>query len=100
VHVGFPFEGAEVPVAGQKVLAEAARWLACNPGVEATIVPTGDGHGDAAHLNDLATRRAQATVETLRTLGATAVVLHITPRDGADPISTPHLVIQADSRGW
>lgn len=100
VQVGFPFDDAQVPAAGQNRLAAATRWLLCNPGVEVSILPSADNHGDEAHQNDLAKRRAQATVDTLRAQGATAAVLHIAPRDGADPIATPHLVIQASGRGW
>lgn len=100
VQVGFPYDDATMPEAGQKRLAAVAAWLKCNPGVEATIVPSADSHGDAAHLTDLAARRAQATVEMLRTLGANAVILHVTARDGADPVTGPHLLIKADGRGW
>jgi outer membrane protein OmpA-like peptidoglycan-associated protein len=98
--VDFPYDAAEMSTVGQRRLAAAAAWLKCNPGVEATIIPSADNHGDAAHQNQLATQRAQATVETLRALGATAVILHITPRDGADPLTTTHLLIKANGRGW
>ncbi|MBS0334279.1 MAG: hypothetical protein JSS35_16040 [Proteobacteria bacterium] len=100
VQVGFPFDDAQMPDAGARRLAAAARWLSCNPGVEVAILPSADNHGDTAHQDDLAQRRAQATVATLRDLGATAAVLHITRRGGADPIATPHLVIEASGRGW
>ena len=100
VQVGFPFDNDQMPDAGVKRLAVATRWLLCNPGVEVVILPSADSHGDEAHMNDLARRRAEATVATLRAQGATAAVLHITQRGGADPIATPHLVIQANGRGW
>lgn len=100
VRVGFPFDDAEMPEAGSRRLAAATRWLLCNPGVEVAILPDADAHGDTAHQNDLAQRRAQATVATLRAQGATAAVLHITPRGAPDPIATPHLVIEANGRGW
>jgi outer membrane protein OmpA-like peptidoglycan-associated protein len=98
--VGFAFDEATIPEAGQAPLAAAARWLACNPGVEVVILPDADNHGDAAHLNDLAQRRAQAVAERLRTLGATAATLRILPRRAPDPVTTPHLVINAQGRGW
>ncbi|MBS0361140.1 MAG: hypothetical protein JSR98_07145 [Proteobacteria bacterium] len=100
LQVGFPYDAADLTPTGQKRLVDAAAWLKCNPGVEATVIPSADNHGDARHMNELAAQRAQATVEALRQLGATAVILHITPRDGADPLTTSHLVILADGRGW
>ena len=100
LQVGYHYDAADIPPTGQKRLADAAAWLKCNPGVEATGIPSADNHGDGKHMNELATQRAQATVEALRKLGATAVILHITPRDGADPLTTRHLVIRADGRGW
>ncbi len=100
VMVGFGFDEAVVGEAANDRLRVAARWLVCNPGVETVILPTADGRGDKAHLDDLASHRAQATVDALRTLGATNAVLHIVPRGGEDPVKTPHLVIQASGRGW
>jgi hypothetical protein len=94
------FDETTIPEAAQAPLAAAARWLACNPGVEVVILPDADNHGDAAHLNDLAQRRAQAVAERLRTLGATAATLRILPRRAPDPVTAPHLVINAQGRGW
>ena len=98
--VGFPYDEAQMPEAGTKRLTEAARWLSCNPGTEVVILPSADGRGDAAHMEALATKRAQATLETLRSLGAASAVIHILARNATDPVSTPHLVIQAAGRGW
>ncbi|HLZ75819.1 hypothetical protein [Phenylobacterium sp.] len=100
VEAGFPFDDATVTELGQKRLAAAAQWLACNPGVEVVIKPDADNHGDDAHLNDLAQRRGKAVADQLRSLGATAAVLRILPRDGADPVTAPHLLINATGRGW
>jgi outer membrane protein OmpA-like peptidoglycan-associated protein len=99
VDMSFGFDEATVSETGQKGLSQAAAWLACNPRTEVVIIPDADNHGDAAHLNDLAQRRAQATAAQLRTLGAQAVI-RILPRGGADPVTAPHLVINAQGRGW
>ena len=100
VDVGFGFDDAEVSETGQTRLAAAAAWLACNPGVEVVISPDADNHGDAAHLADLAQRRAKAVEARLRSLGATAAVIRLLPRGGADPVTAPHLVVNAQGRGW
>lgn len=96
----FPFDDATISEVGQKRLAAAAQWLGCNPGVEVVIKPDADNHGAPAHLNDLAQRRAQAVADDLRSLGAKAAVIHLLPRGGADPVTAPHLVINATGRGW
>lgn len=98
--VGFGFDDGSMPDAGRERLQVAARWLICNPGVEAVILPAADNRGDAKHQDDLAQQRAQATVDALRGLGATSAVLHTIARGGQDPVKTPHLVIQASGRGW
>jgi outer membrane protein OmpA-like peptidoglycan-associated protein len=100
VLVAFGFNEATVPEVGDTRLAAAVKWLGCNPGVEVVISPEGDSHADAAHLNDLAQRRAQAVAERLRSLGATAPVIHTLARGAPDPVSAPHLVIKAQGRGW
>jgi len=100
VDVGFGFDDATISPEGQRRLAAAAQWLACHAGVEAVILPDADNHGDAAHLKDLAQRRAEAVAARLRALGATAAVIHILPRGAPDNLSGPHLVINAQGRGW
>ncbi|MFI4964541.1 MAG: OmpA family protein [Caulobacterales bacterium] len=100
VDVGFAFDDATVTEVGVRNLTAAAQWLACHAGVEVVITPDADNHGDAAHLNDLAQRRAQAVQAELRTLGATAAVIRLLPRGAADPVTAPHLVVNAQGRGW
>jgi outer membrane protein OmpA-like peptidoglycan-associated protein len=100
VEVAFGFDEATLPEVAHKRLAAAARWLACNPRVEAVVSPEADRHGDAAHMNDLAQRRGQAVVDELRSLGARDTVIRLLARGGADPVSAPHLVISAKGRGW
>ena len=100
VDVGFGFDDATITEVGQRRLAVVARWLTCNPGVPVTISPDADNHGDEAHLKDLARRRAEAVQAQLRALGATAAVIHILPRGGPDPVTGPHLVVNAQGRGW
>jgi outer membrane protein OmpA-like peptidoglycan-associated protein len=100
LDASFAFDDATVSAVGQQRLAAAVRWLGCNPGVEVVIKPDGDNHGDAAHLNDLAQRRATAVSEQLRGLGATAPVIHMLSRNAADPVAAPHLLINAIGRGW
>ena len=100
VDVGFGFDDAAISEAGQRRLTAAAQWLACNPKVEVVILPEADNHGEPAHLQDLAQRRAQAVSDRLRALGATAPVIRIMSRGAADPVTGPHLVINAQGRGW
>jgi outer membrane protein OmpA-like peptidoglycan-associated protein len=100
LDASFAFDDATVSELGRQRLAAAAQWLGCNPGVEVVIKPDADSHGDAAHLNDLAQSRAKAVEGELRSLGATAAVLHLLPRNGADPVTAPHLLINATGRGW
>jgi outer membrane protein OmpA-like peptidoglycan-associated protein len=100
VDVGFGFDDAEISEVGQKRLAAAAAWLGCNPGIQAVILPDADNHGDAAHLGDLAQKRALAVQARLRALGATAAVIRLLPRGAADPLTAPHLVVNAQGRGW
>jgi outer membrane protein OmpA-like peptidoglycan-associated protein len=100
VVVAFGFNEDTVPEVGAARLAVAAKWLGCNPGVAVVISPDADNHGDAAHLNDLAARRAQVVADRLRSLGATAPVIRILARGAPDPAGAPHLVIKAQGRGW
>ena len=98
--MSFGFDEATLSETGQKGLSQAAAWLACNPHTEVVIVPDADNHGDAAHLNDLAQRRAKAAAEQLRALGAKDAVIRILSRGAVDPVTAPHLVINAQGRGW
>jgi outer membrane protein OmpA-like peptidoglycan-associated protein len=100
VDVGFGFDDATISPDGERRLAAAAQWLACNPKTEIVILPDADNHGDAAHLKDLAQRRAKAVQDRLRALGATAAVIQILPRGAPDTLSGPHLVVNAQGRGW
>jgi len=100
VEVAFGFDEATIPQAGHSRLAAAARWLACNPAVQVVIAPSADRHGDAAHQSDLASRRAQAVVGELRSQGATTAVIQTLAAGAPDPVSAPHLVINAKGRGW
>lgn len=99
VEMDFAFDDATVTEMGQRRLAAAARWLACNPATPVVILPDADNHGDPRHLDDLAQRRALAAQAQLRSLGATGVV-HLLARGAADPVSGAHLVIDAKGRGW
>jgi outer membrane protein OmpA-like peptidoglycan-associated protein len=100
VEVGFGFDDATITDVGQRRLTAAASWLSCNPGVEVVIKPDADNHGDPAHLKDLAGRRAQAVADRLRALGATAAVIRLLPRGEAGSATAPHLLINAEGRGW
>jgi outer membrane protein OmpA-like peptidoglycan-associated protein len=96
----FPFDDATLDDVGAQGLARAAAWLACTPGVPVVVIPTADNHGDEAHRKDLAARRAQATLTALRGAGAKNAVVHLLAPGAADPVSGPHLIINADGRGW
>ena len=100
VTVTFGFDDARISDVGQTRLADAAAWLACHAGVEVVIRPTADNHGTAEHRQDLAARRAQAVLDQLRTLGDTASVVRRLALGAPDPVTAPHLVIQAEGRGW
>jgi outer membrane protein OmpA-like peptidoglycan-associated protein len=100
VNLDFGFDDSKLSEVGQQRLAAAARWLACNPGVAVVILPDADHHGDDAHLTELASARAKAAADQLRALGATAPTIHILSRGAADPVTEPHLVIDATGRGW
>jgi outer membrane protein OmpA-like peptidoglycan-associated protein len=100
VELGFGFDDAKLSEVGQQHLAAAAQWLACNPGVAVVILPEADHHGDDAHLTELASNRAKAAQDQLRALGATGPTIHILSRGAADPVSEPHMVINATGRGW
>jgi outer membrane protein OmpA-like peptidoglycan-associated protein len=96
----FPFDDATIDETGNRRLAAAAAWLNCNPGVPVVVAPTADNHGTAQHQKDLAVSRAQAVTAALRALGARSAVIHALALGGADPVSGPHLIVQADGRGW
>jgi outer membrane protein OmpA-like peptidoglycan-associated protein len=100
VDVSFGFDDAVISEVGQQRLAKAAKWLACHPQVEAVILPDADRHGDAAHLADLAGRRAQAALDQLRADGAKANLIRVTARGAPDPLTAPHVVVNAQGRGW
>lgn len=100
VEVGFGFDEATIPEVAHKRLAAAARWLACNPRVEVVVAATADRHGDAAHQSDLASRRARAVVDDLRNQGAMEAVIRTLAPGAPDPVTAPHLVINAKGRGW
>jgi outer membrane protein OmpA-like peptidoglycan-associated protein len=100
VDAVFAFDATEISPQGGQRLAAAARWLTCNPGVEAVIRTDSDSHGAAAHQDALASGRGKAVADKLRELGATATTLRIVARGGADPVTTPHLLINATGRGW
>ncbi|WP_309605001.1 OmpA family protein [Phenylobacterium sp.] len=100
VTVTFGFDDARISDAGQARMAGAAAWLACHAGTEVVIRPAADNHGAAAHQQDLAARRAQAVLDQLRALGDTASVVRRLALGAADPVTAPHLLIQAEGRGW
>ena len=100
VTATFPFDEAKIDEEGLQRLTRAAAWLNCNAGVPAVIVPTADKHGTAEHMNELAVQRAQAALAALREAGAANAVVHTLAPGAPDTITTPHLVIQADGRGW
>ena len=100
VTVTFGFDDARISDAGQTRLADAAAWLSCHAGVEVVIRPTADNHGTAEHRQDLAARRAQAVLDQLRALGDTASVVRRLAFGAPDPVTAPHLLIQAEGRGW
>ena len=100
VDVSFGFDDATISEVGLQRLAAAAKWLVCNPKVEAVVLPDADNHGDAAHLADLSQRRAQAVLDQLRADGAKASVIRVLTRGAADPLTAPHVVVNAQGRGW
>ena len=64
------------------------------------IRPDGDAHGDAAHMDALASGRAKSVADKLRELGATGATLRILARGAPDPVTAPHVLINATGRGW
>jgi len=100
VNVGFGYDDPAITPAAQLRLTAAARWLSCNPGVEAVIQPDADHHGSEAHMNDLAQQRATGVQTQLRTLGATNTVIRMLARGAKDPVTAPHMVLLAEGRGW
>ncbi|HEX4712540.1 OmpA family protein [Phenylobacterium sp.] len=100
VNVGFGFEDAQVDEVAERRLTKAADWLKCNPGVEVVIKPAADSHGTPAHQEQLARARATAVVEQLRARGATLATIRTLAAGAPDPVTAPHLVIEAQGRGW
>ncbi|MDB5462668.1 MAG: hypothetical protein JWP23_1057 [Phenylobacterium sp.] len=100
VNVGFGFEATQVDEVAQRRLTTAADWLKCNPGVEVVIKPAADSHGTPAHQEQLAQARATAVVEQLRAMGATQALIRTLAAGAADPVTAPHMVIEAGGRGW
>jgi outer membrane protein OmpA-like peptidoglycan-associated protein len=100
MEAGFGFEETQLSDAAQQMVAKAAAWLKCNPGVEVVILPAADSHGTPAHQQELAQTRAKAVVDQLRAMGATQAVIRTVAVGGADPLTAPHLVISARGRGW
>lgn len=96
----FPYDDSVLDRAGKQRLARVAQWLACHPQTRVVILPSADKHGDAAHQKDLAARRAQAAIAELRAAGATAAVIQTLEPGAADPVTGPHVVIEAAGRGW
>jgi len=96
----FPFDEPVLDDEGKVRVQRLAQWLNCNPGVPVSILPTADNHGDDKHRRDLASARAQAVSDALRAAGATSAVIHIAAPGAPDPLTGPHLLIQADGRGW
>ena len=100
VDMDFAFDDAAITEVGHGRLADVARWLGCNPGVEVVVRPTADSHGEVVHMDELARQRAQAVLATLRELGAKNAVIQLVARGAADPVTKPHLLINAQGRGW
>jgi outer membrane protein OmpA-like peptidoglycan-associated protein len=96
----FAFDKAELDAVGARRLAGVAAWLACNPGVEVVVLASADNHGDEAHQRDLAAARAHAAAAALRADGAKAAVIRMPAPGAADPLSEPHVLVQAAGRGW
>ncbi len=100
IEAGFGFGETEVGEAAHQRLAMAAAWLKCNRGVEVVIKTAADNHGTAAQQQTIAQTRGQAVAAQLRDLGATEAVVRILAIGAADPLTAPHLVIEARGRGW
>lgn len=99
ITIGFGFGATTLDEPAQRQVAKAASWLKCHAGVEASILPGADAHGTQAQQRDLAATRAKAVLDQLRTLGAQSVV-HTVAAGAPDPVTPPHLVINAQGRGW
>lgn len=99
INVAFGFGETKLDNLALRRVAKAADWLKCNAGVEVVILPAADAHGTAAQQQDLASVRAKAVVDQLRALGAQPVI-RILAAGKPDPVTTPHLVIEAQGRGW
>ena len=100
VEVGFGFEETQLGDASRQKLEIAAAWLKCNPGVRVVIRPAADNHGTAAKQREIAQARAKTVLDQLRALGATEAVVQTLAMGAPDPVSGPHLLIEARGRGW
>ena len=96
----FPFDDSLLDEEGQRAVRAVAGYLSCHPQTQVVVLPAGDRHGDAKHETDLVGRRAQAVVTALRQDGADKAVVHMLAAGAADPVSGPHIVINAAGRGW
>jgi outer membrane protein OmpA-like peptidoglycan-associated protein len=96
----FPFDASLLDEEGTRQVSAVAAWLACHPGTPVVITPSAERHGTPEHQKDLAGRRAQAVLAALRADGASSTVVHALALGAADPLTGPHVVIQAQGRGW
>lgn len=96
----FPFDDSVLDEGGAHAVSRVAAFLACHPQTPVVVLPSADSHSDKAHQEDLAGRRAQAVASALRAGGAKDAVIRIVAMGAADPVSGPHVVIQAAGRGW
>jgi len=99
-QASFPFDDSLLDEEGQRAVRGVANFLSCHAGVPVVVLPSADKHGDAAHQKDLVGRRAQAILGALRDAGASSAVVHMLSPDAADPVTGPHVVINAVGRGW
>jgi len=96
----FPFDDSLLDEEGQRAVRGVAQFLSCHPGIQIVVLPSADKHGDDAHQKDLVGRRAQAVLAALRADGAASATVHMLAPGAADPVSAPHVVINAVGRGW
>ncbi len=96
----FPFDDSLLDEMGAMRMRKVTAYLACHPQTPVVILPAADHHGDPAHEKDLAGRRAQAVTAALREGGATNAVIRMVAMGGKDPLTEPHILINAEGRGW